>query len=136
MSGTEGPLRARIGAVVVGSRSPLRTAVWYRWALGLPGDPTGASAHPAAALPRPGPAQLQVTHCASVEARAVEPARLITNFLVDDIVAVEARLVGMETVWLREVGGSPCGTIGTVLDPDGNYVQIIERPGGTSPAPA
>jgi predicted enzyme related to lactoylglutathione lyase len=55
-----------------------------------------------------------------------DPGRLILNFHVDDIAAVEARLVALEVIWIREVQPTPCGIIGTVLDPDGNCVQVIE----------
>ena len=41
--------------------------------------------------------------------------------------AVEARLIAIVAVWVRELEAGPCGLIGTVVDPDGNYVQFIER---------
>jgi hypothetical protein len=60
-----------------------------------------------------------------VGAAAAEPIRAILNFVVDDVKAVEARLVAMDAIWVRELERTPSGMIGTVLDVDGNYVQII-----------
>ena len=56
----------------------------------------------------------------------VEPARIVLNFHVDDIRAAEGRLVALEAVWVRELERTRWGIIGTVLDFDGNYVQIVE----------
>ena len=101
---------ARLAEVVVGSRSPLRLEAWYRWAL-APGPSAG----------------LRVTRRVDVASTAVEPMRLIANLTVDDIQAVEARLIAMETVWARPVEHRACGIIGTVVDPDGSYVQVVQR---------
>ncbi len=103
-----------LASVVFGSRAPEREAAWYRRALGLP--PGGAAS------------QLTVTPRDDVAPTAVEPMRIIPNFHVDDIAAAEARLVAIEAVWVREVEATSCGIIGTVLDPDGNFVQVIETP--------
>src|SRR5262249_60432886 len=56
----------------------------------------------------------------------VEPARIILNFHVEDVRAAEARLVALGAVWARELEATRWGIIGTVLDLDGNYVQIVE----------
>jgi hypothetical protein len=45
---------------------------------------------------------------------------------VDDIRAAEERLVALDAVWVRELEPTRWGIIGTVLDLDGNYVQIVE----------
>lgn len=55
-----------------------------------------------------------------------EPGRLILNFHVDDARATAAHLDGLGVSWLAPLDERPDGTFGTVLDPDGNYVQIIE----------
>jgi predicted enzyme related to lactoylglutathione lyase len=55
-----------------------------------------------------------------------EPTRLITNFSVADVLALESWLVQTGATWVRELEASPWGRIGTLLDPDGNYVQVIE----------
>jgi len=63
-----------------------------------------------------------------VVAKAVEPTRVILNLHVDDAEATARHLGAMGVTWLapleyREQAGA---WFGTVLDPDGNYVQIIE----------
>jgi predicted enzyme related to lactoylglutathione lyase len=114
--------KARLRAVVLGSRAPWRAAAWYRWVLGLPGAGTVLES---------GDAEFRFAPRADVGSAAVEPMRLILNFHVDDIRAVEARLVAMEATWVRELERTPWGIIGTVLDLDGNYVQIIEPAHGS-----
>jgi hypothetical protein len=101
---------ARLTEVILGSRSPRRLSAWYQWAL-----VRGGSTH------------LRVTGRADVASDAVEPMRLIANLTVDDIQAVEARLIAMETVWVRPVERCACGIIGTVVDPDGRYLQVLQR---------
>src|SRR2546421_1336763 len=108
---------ARLRAVILGSRAPRRAAAWYRRALGLSGRDEVLEA---------GDVELRITSRADVAPAAVEPIRAVLNFAVDDILAVEARLVVMEAIWVRELERTPWGIIGTVLDLDGNLVQIIE----------
>ena len=71
--------------------------------------------------------------------QAVEPQRIIPNVVVEDAAAVEGRLIGGAAVWVRELEAGRHGLIGTVLDPDGNYVQFIQparAAGRTEPPPA
>jgi predicted enzyme related to lactoylglutathione lyase len=113
-----------LGGLVLASRAPRRAAAWYRSALGLRGDGAVLTA---------GEAEIRFVSGADVAPAAVEAIRCIVNFHVDDVRAVEARLVDMEAVWVREVERTPWGMIGTVLDPDGNYVQIVEPDRGPLP---
>jgi catechol 2,3-dioxygenase-like lactoylglutathione lyase family enzyme len=115
---------ARLRAVVLGSRAPRRAAAWYRRALGLSGADEVLEA---------GDVELRITSRADVAPAAVEPIRAVLNFVVDDIRAVEARLMAMEAIWVRELERAPWGIIGTVVDLDGNLVQIIEPARETSP---
>jgi predicted enzyme related to lactoylglutathione lyase len=114
---------ARIVGVVLSSRAPGRLAAWYRQVLGLRGDDAVLMA---------GGVELSFTSRGDIGPTTAEPIRLIPNFHVDDVRAVEARLVEMEAIWVREIERTPWGMIGTVLDPDGNYVQIVE-PASDSP---
>jgi catechol 2,3-dioxygenase-like lactoylglutathione lyase family enzyme len=115
---------AHLREVVLGSRDPRRAAAWYRRALGLPGRDETLKA---------GAVELRFTPRADVAPSSPEPIRHILNFHVDDIRAVEGRLVAMEAIWVRELERTPWGIIGTVLDLDGNLVQIIEPARGTLP---
>jgi hypothetical protein len=101
-----GSAMARV-AVVIGSPAPRRLSAWYRWAFGLAG----------LVVPRP-----------ELGPRAREPQRFVPNVVVEDAAAVEARLIAGGAVWVRELESGRHGLIGTVLDPDGNYVQFIEPP--------
>ena len=116
--------RARIRAITLESRAPDRAAAWYRQALAL------TDADPLLTV---GGIELRFTLATADAPSAVEPARIILNFHVDDIRTAEARLVGLEAVWVRELERTRWGIIGTVLDLDGNYVQIVE-PTPNSPA--
>src|SRR2546430_14319034 len=117
--------RARIRAVTLESRTPDRAAAWYRQALGL------ADAEP---LLTAGGVELRFTLAAADAPNTVEPARIILNFHVDDIRTAEARLVVLEAVWVRELERTRWGIIGTGLDLDGNYVQIVEPSPDSPPA--
>jgi predicted enzyme related to lactoylglutathione lyase len=64
--------------------------------------------------------------------RAREPMRLMPNFVVDDAIVAERRLIGMGVTWIRELEATTWGRIATLLDPDGNYVQLFELPGRES----
>ena len=112
-----GRRRARLRAITLESGAPDRAAAWYRQALGL------TDADP---LLTAGGVELRFTLGTADTPTTVEPARIILNFHVDDIRAAEARLVALEVVWARELERTRWGIIGTVLDLDGNYVQVVE----------
>jgi Glyoxalase/Bleomycin resistance protein/Dioxygenase superfamily len=116
---------ARLRKIVLGSRMPRRAAAWYRRALGLP-DAEAVSKAGDEVLTA-GDVELHIVYRSHVGTAAAEPIRAVLNFVVDDILGIEARLVAMEAIWVRELERTPSGIIGTVLDVDGNYVQIIER---------
>lgn len=61
-----------------------------------------------------------------IEDKTAEPGRLILNFHVDDARGTAARLNQMGVSWLQELEERPSGLFGTLIDPDGNYLQIIE----------
>jgi len=73
-----------------------------------------------------GGAALFVEEHSEVSGPTKEPARVILNLAVDDCRAVEAHLQTQNVAWVREVEQMPFGLIGTVSDPDGNYVQVIQ----------
>jgi hypothetical protein len=107
-----------VGFVLLASADPERLRRWYRDLFGVEGDGSGG-------VVIDGRDDLATTN--------PEPHRLIVNVLVDDAAAIEARLVASGAVWVRELEPSPCGPIGTVLDPDGNYVQFIQPEGPGPP---
>ncbi len=58
--------------------------------------------------------------------RNPEPGRVIFNFDVEDARAVTARLDELGTTWLAELEDREGSLFATAIDPDGNYVQIIQ----------
>ena len=106
-----------LGIVLVGSADPARLRAWYEAAFGLLADADGTLDL--------GGVQLVIDR-RDVAARAVEPGRMIITIAVDDIAAAEAGLIDHEVTWLREVESTPFGEIGTIIDPDGNYVQVMQ----------
>jgi predicted enzyme related to lactoylglutathione lyase len=113
-----------IGSFLLASTDPGRLRGWYERAFGVTADTDG--------FLRFGEIGLLVDSRDDVAAKAVEPARLILNLHVDDAEATARHLGARGVTWLapleyREQAGA---WFGTVLDPDGNYVQII----GLTPA--
>ena len=113
------PLPA-IGSFLLASADPGRLRGWYERAFGVTADTDG--------FLRFGEVGLLVDGRDDVVAKAVEPARVIVNLHVDDAEATARHLDAVGVTWLapleyREQAGA---WFGTVLDPDGNYVQIIE----------
>ena len=64
-----------------------------------------------------------------VPRRAAEPGRMILTFTVADLEQAERHLIDREVVWIREVEETSLGRIGTLVDPDGNYVQVMQLTG-------
>jgi hypothetical protein len=62
----------------------------------------------------------------------LEPARSIINLDVEDAEGLAEHLRQLDTKYVREVERESFGLIGTVADPDGNYLQIIQW-GATAP---
>jgi len=60
-----------------------------------------------------------------------EPPRVLLNLMVDDLAAEQSRLEGQGVRFIRTAGREYWGgVISTFLDPDGNYIQLIEyKPG-------
>jgi predicted enzyme related to lactoylglutathione lyase len=107
-----------IGSLLVGSSQPAEMKEWYRRAFGVSENEMGAFDF--------GGVQLFIEAHTEVSGPTKEPARMIINLNVDDCRALESQLKTLDPTWVREVEQAPFGLIGTVADPDGNYVQIIQ----------
>lgn len=107
-----------IGSLLVGSSNVGEMKDWYRRAFDTKENDAGAFEF--------GPVQLFVEEHSAVSGPTREPARVIINLDVDDCRSVESHLRAMGVTWVREVEEMSFGLIGTVADPDGNYVQIIQ----------
>jgi predicted enzyme related to lactoylglutathione lyase len=112
-----------IGSLLVGSSNVEQMKEWYRNAFSVTENEMGAFEF--------GPVQFFVEEHTEVSGPTKEPARVIINLNVDDCRAIESHLNDQGVSWVRKVEQMPFGLIGTVADPDGNYVQIIQW--GASP---
>lgn len=109
-----------IGSILLASTNPGWLRAWYEHAFGVTADIDG--------FLRLGGVGLLVDGRDDVAVEAAEPARLILNAHVGDARTTARHLDSLGVTWLaeleyRELAGA---WFGTVLDPDGNYVQIIE----------
>ena len=108
-----------IGSLLVGSSNVEAMKQWYRDAFGITENEMGAFDF--------GAVGLFIEEHTEVSGPTKEPARVIINLNVDDCRAIESHLNGLGGVtWVRKVEQEDFGLIGTLADPDGNYVQIIQ----------
>src|SRR4051812_40828111 len=108
-------------SILLGSADPTRLSRWYAEALAVRTAHDGRFDL--------GGVTVFVGRRDGLTARNVQPDRVILNIAVDDLDVVESRLIAMRAAWAREVEWDGCTRIGTVLDPDGNYVQVMEATG-------
>jgi predicted enzyme related to lactoylglutathione lyase len=109
-----------IGSILLASTDPGRLRRWYEHAFGVTADADGFLWF--------GGVGVLIDGRDDVAARSAEPTRVIINVHVDDARATAAHLDAMGATWVAEVEYRESGGawFATALDPDGNYVQIIE----------
>jgi predicted enzyme related to lactoylglutathione lyase len=107
-----------IGSLLMGSSNVDEMKKWYRRAFDPSENEMGAFEF--------GAFQFFIEEHSEVSGPTQEPARCIVNLDVSDCRGLEEHLRDMGVKWIREVEQMPFGLIGTLADPDGNYVQIIE----------
>jgi predicted enzyme related to lactoylglutathione lyase len=112
-----------MGSLLLGSSNVEAMKDWYSKAFSVTANDMGAFAF--------GPVQLFIEEHSEVSGPTQEPARVILNLDVEDCRALEAHLQQVGATWVRPVEQESFGLIGTLADPDGNYVQIIQW--GASP---
>ncbi|MFG3260385.1 VOC family protein [Streptomyces sp. NPDC048172] len=127
-SGKKNP---HVGGIVLGSTDPARLWEWYRTAFAPEAEKEG----PMLSLSL-GSTTLIFESRNDVGRKSVEPGRILVNFEVDGIRDLEKHLTSaLNARWVREVeepdGAEGEVLLGTLEDPDGNYVQIFELTGGT-----
>lgn len=104
------------------SEDPGRLAAFYRDVVGLPPqEGMGEGALNA------GGATLGFDGHSETRGRAREPQRVLIDLFVDDLVSEQTRLEAAGVTFIRKEGVEYWGgKISTFLDPDGNYIQLIE----------
>ncbi|QUH00458.1 VOC family protein [Saccharopolyspora erythraea] len=108
----------QLGSILLGTTDPERLRAWYAEAFAPKTDEYGWMDF--------GGFGVLVDRRDDVADRTAEPGRVILDFHVDDARAVADHLTGMGVSWLVELEEREHGLFGTLLDPDGNYIQIIQ----------
>ncbi|MDP6604822.1 MAG: VOC family protein [Dehalococcoidia bacterium] len=98
---------------------------WYRDVLGLSQDEESGGFEV-------GPAYVYIDAHSETHGPAKEPQRVLINMFIDDFEAEYERLSAAGVTFIRQPEREDWGGLfATFLDPDGNYLQIVEfKPGG------
>ena len=107
-----------LGSILVGSSQVDSMKDWYRVCFSPEENEMGAFVF--------GNVQLFVEEHSEVSGPNLDQHRVILNLDVSDCRTLESHLKENEVTWVREVEQMEFGLIGTVADPDGNLVQVIE----------
>jgi catechol 2,3-dioxygenase-like lactoylglutathione lyase family enzyme len=117
---------AALGSILLGTTDPVRLRDWYAAAFGA-GDGDGfTEVTPTLFACTFGDTSLLIDGRDDVAGASPDPGRVILNFHVDDARATAERLDALGVTWLVELEERAGGVFGTLVDPDGNYVQIIQ----------
>ena len=107
-----------LGSILVGSSQVDAMKDWYRACFGPDENEMGAFVF--------GGVQLFIEEHSEVSGSNENGHRIIFNLDVSGCRDLEAHLNEQGVTWVREVEQMPFGLIGTVADPDGNMLQVIE----------
>jgi predicted enzyme related to lactoylglutathione lyase len=114
--------RPVLDSMLLASTDPDRLHAWYAGAL----DPEEDTKVDQYRVMKFGAFHLLIDSRDDIGGRNPEPARMIINFDVPDARAVVARMDELGTQWLAELEDRDGSLFATAIDPDGNYVQIIQ----------
>jgi predicted enzyme related to lactoylglutathione lyase len=114
--------RPVLDSMLLASTDPDRLHAWYAGAL----DPAEDSKVDQYRVLRFGDFHLLIDTRDDIGDRNPEPGRVIVNFDVPDARAVAARMDELGAQWLAELEDRDGSLFATAVDPDGNYVQIIQ----------
>jgi predicted enzyme related to lactoylglutathione lyase len=111
-----------LGGMLLSSTEPERLRDWYASTL----EPAETAEIGAYRVLRFGAFYLMIDRRDDVGEKNPEPGRMILNFDVDDARATARRLDEQGASWLAALEDRDGSLFGTAIDPDGNYVQIIQ----------
>ncbi|WP_049558119.1 VOC family protein [Nonomuraea sp. SBT364] len=114
--------RPALDGMLLASADPRRLATWYESAL----DPTETADVDDYRVLKYGSVHLIIDTRSDISDKNPEPGRMILNFDVEDARAVVTRMESAGTTWVAELEDRDGSLFATALDPDGNYVQIIQ----------
>ncbi|MEI5033786.1 VOC family protein [Streptomyces sp. S1A(2023)] len=112
--------------IIIGSTDSAALIAWYRAAL----EPLGARWAEHFLIVGPG-AIIGFDERDDVADKAAEPGRQLINLTVRDIRAAEKHLNMLGVTWVRPVEDTGGGWFffSTIVDPVGNYLQLLQGPG-------
>ncbi|MEV0592392.1 VOC family protein [Nonomuraea cavernae] len=111
-----------LDSILLASTDPARLRDWYAAAL----DPEENADVDGYLVLKFGHFHLLIDSRADISDKNPEPGRMVLNFDVADARAVVARFETLGVSWLTELEDRHGSLFATAIDPDGNYVQIIE----------
>lgn len=114
--------RPSLDSILLASTDPDRLHAWYAAAL-TPSEDTKMDQY---RVLRFGNFYVLIDQRDDIGDRTVEPERVILNFDVADARAVVERMTELGTPWLAEIEDRDGSLFATAIDPDGNYVQVIQ----------
>lgn len=114
--------RPSLDSILLASTDPDRLHAWYAAAL-TPSEDTKMDQY---RVLRFGNFYVLIDQRDDIGDRTVEPGRVILNFDVADARAVVERMTELGTPWLAEIEDRDGSLFATAIDPDGNYVQVIQ----------
>ncbi len=114
--------RPSLDSILLASRDPERLHDWYAAAL----DPEEDNQVDGYRMLKFGGFYVVIDTRSDIGETNPEPGRIILNFDVGDARATAARLDDLGVKWLAELEDRDGSLFATAIDPDGNYVQIIE----------
>jgi predicted enzyme related to lactoylglutathione lyase len=116
-----------LGSILLGTTNPDRLRAWYTDALALEHTGQGfTEVSPTMFACNFGDTALIIDGRTDVADKNPEPGRVILNFHVSDARATAAHMNALGVSWLVELEEREGGLFGTLIDPDGNYIQIIQ----------
>ncbi|WP_280294219.1 VOC family protein [Nocardia abscessus] len=113
-----------IGSLLLSSTDPARLRDWYAAVFAPKLDRTPGE--PGYDVLDFGGFYVMIDSRDDVGAANPEPGRVILNVDVDDARAIAARIDDLGGRWLAELDDRDGSLFATAIDPDGNYVQLIQ----------
>jgi predicted enzyme related to lactoylglutathione lyase/catechol 2,3-dioxygenase-like lactoylglutathione lyase family enzyme len=114
--------RPRLNSILLSSTDPERLHAWYIAAL----EPDTHSTVDGYRVLTFGDVHVMIDRRSDVGPANPEPGRVILNFDVPDARASVTRIDSAGAQWLAELEDRDGSLFATAIDPDGNYVQIIQ----------
>ncbi|MBA3310741.1 MAG: VOC family protein [Nocardioidaceae bacterium] len=111
-----------LGSILLASTDPQRLRAWYAAAL-APRKNEDVEGYGMLDF---GGFYLMIDSRDDIDEVNTDPARVILNFDVDDARVVAVNIDDLGGPWLAPIEDRDGSLFGTAVDPDGNYVQIIQ----------